>query len=309
MESDIDAATLAALIRLVRQHTGIAMTDKKRILLQGRLRPRIRTLGLAGYDAYLAHLLSEISEIPTFVNLVTTNDTAFFRTPHVWDYFCNQFLPAWYVEHAGKTLQVWSAAAASGEEAYSIAMVCEQFLQQHPDFSYEIFGTDISTEALEAARVGRYTGRSVERLAASHPHLKKIYFTEHGTTLEVLPLLRRHVRFAEHNLLAPLLQHAPYLVPQQTAQQTPKPAQFDIVFLRNVLIYLDDVNQQCVVEQVCKSMRPNARLVLGESETLGRLNIAHRYEMPMVYGFAPASEDTAPDKIAHAFEEIDHATF
>jgi len=270
IDHDIDAATLAALIRLVRKHTGIAMTEKKSVLLQGRLRPRIRTLGLTGYKDYVEHVLAHAGEVQTFINLVTTNDTVFFRTPHVWDYFSNQFLPAWHARHASQTLKIWSAAAASGEEAYSIAMLCEQFLLQHPDFQYQILGTDISTEMLTAAGLGLYGGRSVERLGLSHPLLKKTYFVQQGDTLEVLPVLKRHLRFAEHNLLTCL----------------PQRDQFDLIFLRNVLIYFDEINQQCVVEQVRKSMKDDARLVLGESETLGRIHTAYHYEIPMVYSIS-----------------------
>jgi len=270
MESDIDASTLASLIELVRKHTGIAMTEKKSVLLQGRLRPRIRKLGLEGYRAYLAHVLAEADEVPAFINLVTTNDTVFFRTLHVWNYFSTRFLPEWHASHPGETLQIWSAAAASGEEAYSIAMLCEQFLLQHPGFRYQILGTDISTEVLAAARLGLYGGRSVERLAASHPALKNTYFTKNGEALEVMPVLKQHLRFAEHNLMKRL---APAM-------------QFDIVFLRNVLIYFDEINQQCTVEQVRKSMKDDARLVLGESETLGRIDTAYHYEMPMVYSIS-----------------------
>lgn len=267
MDTEIDAATLAAFIQLVRKHTGIAMTEKKSVLLQGRLRPRIRALGLQGYKDYLERVLTDASEVQPFVNLVTTNDTVFFRTPHVWDYFSNQFLPQWHASHFGQVLRIWSAAAASGEEAYSIAMLCEQFLLQHPDFQYQILGTDISTEVLAAARLGLYGGRSVERLAQSHPSFMKIFFMQHGDALEVRPALKQHIQFAEHNLLTCL----------------PRQERFDLVFLRNVLIYFDEVNQRCVVEQVRKSMKDEARLVLGESETLGRIETVYQFEMPMVY--------------------------
>ncbi len=273
MDTDIDAATLTALIQLVRKHTGIAMTEKKSVLLQGRLRPRIRTLGLTSYKEYLERVLAGGSETQAFVNLVTTNDTVFFRTPHVWDYFNNQFLPEWHTSHPGQTLRIWSAAAASGEEAYSIAMLCEQFAMHQPGFQYQILGTDISTEVLAAARLGLYGGRSVERLTLSHPLLKKTYFMPQGDALEVLPALKRHVRFTEHNLLVRL----------------PNQELFDLVFLRNVLIYFDEVNQQCVVEQVRKSMKDDARLILGESETLGRIDTAYHYEMPMVYSISKVS--------------------
>ena len=74
------------------------------------------------------------AEAQLFINLVTTNDTVFFRTPHVWDFFAGKFLPEWRHDHPEQTLRAWSAAAASGEEAYSIAMLCEEFRERAPDF-------------------------------------------------------------------------------------------------------------------------------------------------------------------------------
>src|SRR5450830_1704207 len=125
---------LTTLIALVREHTGIAMTQRKSILLERRLQPRLQALSLHSYQDYLDRVVSDRDEIPHFIDLVTTNDTLFFRTPQVWDYFSGQFLPAWWRAHHGKTLNIWSAAAASGEELYSIAMLCEQFKLATPGF-------------------------------------------------------------------------------------------------------------------------------------------------------------------------------
>ena len=268
--AEMEAKTLKALIALVRHHTGIAMTERKSALLQGRLRPRLRTLGLAVYEHYLALLQTDRSEVQVFINMVTTNDTIFFRTPSIWEYFHQDFLPTWHASHAGETFKVWSAAAASGEEAYSIAMLCDEFAEKYPLFTYQIIATDISTDTLAAAQAGVYKGRSVERMQQAYPRLFSKYFSEHATGFSIDARLKSSIIFAEHNLLRALKM----------------PHRFDLVFLRNVLIYFDEINQEKVVREVRKSMKDTAQLIVGESESLARLQTSYRYHMPLIYGVA-----------------------
>jgi chemotaxis protein methyltransferase CheR len=261
-------ATLTALIALVRKHTGIAMSERKSVLLERRLRPRMQLLAIGSYQDYLDKVEQDRAEVPHFIDLVTTNDTLFFRTPHVWEYVEKEFLPQWWAAHPGQRLKVWSAAAASGEELYSMAMLCEEFQATAPGFSYQIHATDISQQILAAARAGRYGGRSVERVRASHPDWVKKYFRAgEGDSLHVADCLKQHVALAQHNLLT-------LLKPRQ---------QFDLVLLRNVLIYFDQEHQHTVLDQARHSMAPHARLILGESESIGGLDTAYRYERPMVY--------------------------
>ncbi|MGK5080112.1 CheR family methyltransferase [Janthinobacterium sp. HLX7-2] len=263
---------LTTLIALVREHTGIAMTARKSVLLERRLQPRLQALSLHTYQAYLERVASDREEVAHFIDLVTTNDTLFFRTPQVWDYFRERYLPAWALAHPGGCLKVWSAAAASGEELYSIAMLCEQFKLQVPAFRYQILASDISQQILAAARAGQYSGRSVERIGLSHPDLLRKYFTPSPYGVKINDELRQHVSFARHNLLDPL----------RPAQQ------FDIVFLRNVLIYFDAEHQETVLRQARLSLKDDGRLILGESETIARLGTGYQFEFPMIYTAGPA---------------------
>lgn len=258
---------LTTLIALVRQHTGIAMTARKSVLLERRLQPRLQALSLHSYQAYLERVASDRDEVPHFIDLVTTNDTLFFRTPQIWDYFRDRYLPAWARAHPDDCLAIWSAAAASGEELYSIAMLCEQFKLQAPAFRYQILASDISQQILGAARAGQYSGRSVERIRLSHPDLLRKYFTPAPYGVKVNEELRQHVSFARHNLLEAL-----------------RPArQFDLVFLRNVLIYFDAEHQETVLRQARLSLKDEGRLILGESETIARLGTGYQFEFPMIY--------------------------
>jgi len=264
----LNQATLTAFIELVRKHTGISMSERKSILLERRLRPRMQALALHDYQAYLDKVEQDRDEVPHFIDLVTTNDTLFFRTPHIWTYLEQEFLPWWWAAHAGQRLNIWSAAAASGEELYSLAMLCEEFRLLVPDFRYRILGTDISRQMLDLARAGRYAGRSVERLRETHPACFEKYFRpapEQG--VQVVETLQRNVELRCHNLL-----HV--LRPQQ---------QFDLVLLRNVLIYFDQAHQQTVLGQARHSMAQHSVLIVGESESISGLNTGYHLDRPMVY--------------------------
>ncbi|MHA4871443.1 CheR family methyltransferase [Duganella sp. PWIR1] len=260
-------ATLSALIALVRKHTGIAMTERKSVLLERRLRPRVQALKLNSYQAYLDMVERDRAEVPHFIDLVTTNDTLFFRTQQVWDYVEQEFLPQWWRAHPGKQLKVWSAAASSGEELYSMAMLCEEFQALHPDFSYQIHATDISQQILALARDGQYGGRSVERIQATHPDWVRKYFRPSASGLRVVDALKRHVELAQHNLMLPL----------KSAKQ------FDLVFLRNVLIYFDQEHQHTILQQARLSMAPHAVMIVGESESISGRDTAYQFDRPMIY--------------------------
>jgi chemotaxis protein methyltransferase CheR len=267
IEHESDLATQRALLDKVRRHTGIHMADRKWTLLQGRLRRRLQALELSRYRDYLAVLDSQPDEVGNFINLVTTNETSFFRTPRIWDHFWQQLLPEWFRHHRGATLQLWSAAASTGEEAYSMAMLCEEFHAHHPAFKYQILATDIASDVLAAGKAGHYHGKSIEGLRRSKPELFARYFQPSGEGHLASPSLRAHVLFREHHL----------------HKRLDGAARFDIVFLRNVLIYFDEAGQCNVLENVRRAMAPGSTLIIGESESLTRLNVGFDFEQPLIY--------------------------
>jgi chemotaxis protein methyltransferase CheR len=262
---DLAGDSLAAMISLVKEHTGIAMDERKGVLLQGRLRPRIRALGLTGYRAYIDHV-KKGAEVPAFISLVTTNDTAFFRTPVVWDYLAGEFLPAWLREQGSQTLRIWSAAAATGEEAYSLAMLCVDFQQAHPAFRFRIDATDISPDALAVAQAARYQGRSVQRFASDRAAQFARHMVADESSWAVRPDVTRHVRFASHHLL------------RERSRST-----YDLILLRNVLMYFTDDDQLRALNGVSAALAPQGRLVLGEQDSLTRLAVPFRLVKPHVY--------------------------
>jgi chemotaxis protein methyltransferase CheR len=275
---EADLATRTALFELVRRHTGIIMNERKWPLLAGRLRRRLRVLALADYRDYLRVLEQRPEEVGDFIDLVTTNETSFFRTPRVWDYLERSFLPDWHRGAAGSVLRIWSAAASSGEEAYSMAMLCEEFRLRHPAFQYSILATDISDEILARAKQGVFQGRSLEGLRASHPALLERYFSPCADGYGANVQLRSRITFAKNNLHLPARNIG----------------SIELALLRNVLIYFDVAGQELVLENVRRSMMPGGVLIVGESESLSRLDTGFAFEQPLVYRNRKESCDARP---------------
>ncbi|MEK2690291.1 CheR family methyltransferase [Bdellovibrio sp. GT3] len=264
----ISGPTLRRLLSLVKKHTGIYMEERKRELLLGRIRPRMKELGLSSAEAYIDYLENHKDEIQKFVNSVTTNETIFFRTPAIWDFFGGDFLKSWFQKNAGETLRIWSAAASTGEESASIGIMCEEFKRLNPRFHYRIYASDIDTDVLEGARKGVYKERSMEDLRKRSPDIFNRYFKGRDSAeLQLHPSVMANIEFFQHNL------HS----------RGTRTAFFDVVFLRNVLIYFNEPDQELVLKNMHASLKPQGVLIIGEAESLARLNTSFEYTKPLIY--------------------------
>jgi chemotaxis protein methyltransferase CheR len=267
LQAELNDAAMHRIIALVHDYTGITINASKRDMLQIRLRPRLRHLGLNSYESYIDYLQRHAEEKEFFINRVTTNETQFFRTRRVWEYIQHHYIPQWHEQHPRETLNIWSAAASSGEEAYSLAMSCDAYQKTHAAFQYRIFGTDISTNALGTARSGHYSGRSIEGLKSNYPAHYSEYFTKDAEGSTITPRLQQRVSFKTHSLQNPL----------------PKGDTFSLVLLRNVMIYFSDAMQEQVLQNLARSMQPGAILIIGESESLARIKSPFEYIEPLIY--------------------------
>ena len=262
---ELNSNQLEKIISLVHVHTGITIAPSKKSMLQGRIRQRLKALELESYDDYINYLQTDSNEKQEFINIITTNETTFFRTQKVWNFFQDEFLPNW---KSSSPIKIWSAASSTGEEAYSIAMSCEEHKKNYGILRYEIIGTDISTKVLTYAQEAKYSGRNINNFKERFTKLYQIYFKAVGEEAEILPELRKNVSFSAHNLFS---------LPKSNISN------FDIVFLRNVLIYFKQDDQMRVISNISRAMKSGAILILGESESLNGLSNDFEYVSPQIY--------------------------
>jgi len=252
--------------------TGISIAADRVSLIEGRLRRRLRTLQLNSYQDYLHLVRRDVNEQKTFIELITTNETYCFRTPRVWNYLQETVLPKWHGQNAGCTFRAWSAAASSGEEAVSMGVLCQAFKSINPGFKFEILGTDISRSMIERCREGKYSGRSLRMFRETRPtwfadHMQKVGPDEFRASNEI----RSRLCFHEHNLFQAL----------KTEEC------FDLVLLRNVLIYFTTEDQEKVLTQIPPRIAPNGLLIIGESESLAHIDSGFRKKATYVYEKEP----------------------
>jgi chemotaxis protein methyltransferase CheR len=252
--------------RFIHDAAGITLSPAKKALVSGRLAKRVHANQLDSYADYLAMLDSGQAplEVQTAIDLLTTNETYFFREAKHFDVLREVARDA---GARGRPLRVWSAASSSGEEAYSIAMVLADRMGE--DAAWEVVGTDISTRVLERARSGHYVRERTQHIP--HDYLKRFCLRGIGTqdgTLLVQRSLRQRVQFLQTNLNERL--------PQRLGM-------FDVIFLRNVMIYFNGDTKRQVVARVLSLLKPGGHFFIGHSESLHDITDAVVQASPAVY--------------------------
>ncbi|MBS1971757.1 MAG: protein-glutamate O-methyltransferase CheR [Bdellovibrionales bacterium] len=263
-ETEISEACLAEMVEIIHRWTGITIGQNRKAMLYGRLKKRMKAVGQNTFEAYLDYVKKEPEEKQPFIDLVTTNETYFFRTPRVWDHLEKTFIPHWFAHHPGKTFRVLSGAASSGEEAHSLGIICQEFKETHPAFNYQIVGTDISTRMVAKATEGRYSGRSIESFRTT-PRFEK-YMKADGDQFRVITEIKSRIEFRSHNLFQRL---------------TLEP--FDLILLRNVLIYFKGPDQEKVLSNLVPALRSDGLLIIGESESLTHIQTEFESIAPLIY--------------------------
>lgn len=234
--------------------TGMAYYADKDDELRSKLRERLEKLHLSDYQAYLDLLCSPAgaAEADQLIQRLTIGETYFFRYREQLEVLRRQILPELIASRrAIERLSVWSAGCATGEEAYTLAILLHQTYPQLLDWDVEILATDINPAFLEQARRARYRERSFRQSDAWY---RDLYFQREGDEWELRPLLRPWIRFAAYNLVS-----------DDAAQRWPA-AEFDLIVCRNVLIYFDKPTQREVIHKFYKVLQPQGWLVLGSAE-------------------------------------------
>ncbi len=260
------------LSEFIENEVGIKMPATKRVMLEGRLRKRLRALGMSSFDEYVEHVFSrDDGEIVHMIDVVTTNKTDFFREPDHFRYLQEQLIPRHLPEGWGlnEPFKVWSAASSTGEEAYTLAIVLNEVAQNRRDFRYRILGTDISTAVLHTAQKAVYPAARVRPVDA---RLQKKYFLRSrdrdAELVRVRPELRRNVVFHRLNLMTP---------------EFPIADRFHVIFCRNVIIYFDRPRQEAILSRLYSFLVPGGYLFLGHSESMAGLNLPLVSVAPTVY--------------------------
>lgn len=248
---------------LVRERSAIVLESGKEYLAESRLTPVARGLGLTTLGELVGKLRSDPrgSLSCRVIEAMTTNETSFFRDLQPFEALRTTIIPEFVKARAAdRTLNLWCAASSSGQEPYTIAMVLRENFPQLLEWRIRFLATDISTQMLQRCREGIYSQLEVNRGLPAKYMVK--YFEKRGTEWQIHKSLRDMVEFTELNL----------------AGNWPALPQFDIVFIRNVLIYFDLPTKRAILGRIKKLLRPDGCMFLGGAETTLNVDEGFRRE-------------------------------
>lgn len=242
---------------LIYDRTGIRMSPQKKTLLSNRLKRRLRATGIDSFDGYfelLTKLTAKDAEWDAFLQDITTHETYLFRDEVQWNWFRDDYLQQTPVP---QSLRIWSAAASTGDEAYTMASCIADTPKVRDGCKVEIIGTDIGIDAIGAANEAKFSQRAMRLVSDS---LRRRFFTaEENGYFKAKQVLTKMVTFQQHNLM--------------NAFRVPA---FDLIFVKNVLIYFDRESKKTVFRNLDQALKPGGYLVSGSAE--GITDLLAKYE-------------------------------
>ena len=250
----VSDSQLARYADLVYARTGVRISPQKKALLSNRLRRRLRATGIKDFREYYQHLTAIPPSDPewdAFLQEITTHETYLFRDQSQWEWFRKVYLPECAAARSTtgqRILRIWSAACSTGDEAYTAACCIAACLPQFADWKIQILGTDIGCGAVEQAKAATFSERAMRPVP---PTYRQSYFTKakNADTWHAKPVLTGMVAFKQHNLLDQLWERP-----------------FDLVFLKNVMIYFDRESKARAITHIQAMVRPGGVLVIGAAE-------------------------------------------
>ncbi|MET0437303.1 MAG: CheR family methyltransferase [Devosia sp.] len=275
-EDHLSQADFAKISALIGSEAGIRLPPAKRLMVEGRLRRRLRALQIATFDAYCDYIFRHDglkAELPYLINVVTTNKTDFFREPEHFELMRSKMVPELLAARDGERnphLKIWSAASSTGAEAFTCAMVLADMAKASKNFRFSILGTDISTDVLDMGRRAVYPAEQIVPVPQSMQAQYLMWARKAGLRpdVRIVPELRRLVQFHRLNLMD---------------EKYPFDRDVDIILLRNVLIYFDKADQAKVINRLVGHLRPGGYLLLGHSESMIGTSIPVRQVAPAVF--------------------------
>ena len=265
-EVTLTAEQFKQLRELIYRDLGLYFEDAKVYFLSKRVERRMRSLGMDQVSDYLFHLrfTEGPREMQELANLITTNETYMFREYEqlaTFSDFCLPLLLEQKLKSGNRRLRIWSAGCASGDEPYTLAIILREVIDDFSRWKIQLTATDISQNALKTARRGLYSERSIKDVPTIY--LNK-YFKLKDNLYQLLPPIIDYVDFQHANLLD-----------RKVASELDG---LDFVFCRNVLIYFDDISARKVVDSFYDALRPGGFILLGHSESVGRITSAFKLE-------------------------------
>jgi chemotaxis protein methyltransferase CheR len=273
----METSTFRRFCAIAYEKAGISLSDSKQALVESRVGKRIRKLGLSNEKDYLAVLEQDLNgeEIVQFLDVISTNHTAFFREPDHFD-FLRMVLADWKQKGLCR-LRLWSAASSTGEEPYTIAFTVAEVLEDEA-VDWRILATDISTQVLAKAEAGIFATSKLTGLVRGEQRR----FFDRGPGHDeqtVRAVMRAKIAFRRLNLATP-----PY----------PMHGPFDIIFCRNVMIYFDQAVRQRVISAMECLLRPGGYLLTGHAETLSGVCTRLRMIRPSIFVQSDLAAEVAP---------------
>lgn len=242
--------------------TGIQFDAGKRYFVDKRLIERMQATGSTSFRSYFTHLRCQASaeELQQLTNLMTVNETYFFREEYQFKCLVESILPELVARKSDTTpLRIWVIPSSSGEEVYSIAIYLLEYWAGIAQWDVELISSDIDTRILNQAREGLYCARAIQHLPS---RLLQKYFTRIGDRYQIGETLREAVEFTRVNL--------------SERADTRGYRQFDVIFCRNLLIYFDDASRKSAAETFYDALNPGGFICLGHSESMSRISSLYK---------------------------------
>jgi chemotaxis protein methyltransferase CheR len=272
--AQLKSSDFARFSKLVYEACGIELSDSKKLMVESRLRKRLRETGAGSFSEYWELLSADTNgeEMVRFIDAMTTNKTDFFRESRHFDYLVNTVIPEVIVQvrSEGRELRVWSAGCSTGKEPYTLAMVLSECKQEGRIEEFSILGTDISSSVLQEARRAVYPDSDLTDIPASFRQRYVLRSRDRkNKTCRMAPEIRACVRFDSLNFMD---EKYPY-----------GRGAFDVILCRNVMIYFDRTTKEAVVRRIGECLRPGGYFFIGHSETLNGIETEMVPVAPTVY--------------------------
>lgn len=258
-ENAISTEDFTKFSKFFYRKTGILFEESKRYFVDKRLMERMAATSSANFKSYFSMLRFQASgaETQILTNLMTVNETYFFREAYQFDCLVNSMLEeVVQYKQPGDTIRIWSIPSSSGEEPYSIVIYLLEHWAKINQYDVEILASDIDTAILETAERGIFTPRSVQNV--SRELLKKYFKKLPADNWQISNEIRDSVDFSRVNLIE--------------AADTRRFSRIDVIFCRNLLIYFDDISRQAAAKTFYQAMSPGAFICLGHSESMSRMS-------------------------------------